>query len=186
MQVSQKAGKVVWYSHLLKNFPEFVVIHTVKSFNVLNKAQVGALWNSLAFSMSHECWKFDLWFFCVSQSSLYIWKFSVCILLKPNLKDFEPNLADVWKWMQLYGNLNFLWLCLSLRLEWNRPFLVRWPLLSWDWNETDLFQSGGHCWVFQICEHIECSTLTASSFRILNSSTGIPSPPLAFLVVNAS
>ena len=49
--------------------------------------------------------------------------------------------------------------------------------------KTDLFQSCGHCWVFQICWHIECSTLTASSFRILNSSAGIPSPPLALFTV---
>ena len=44
--------------------------------------------------------------------------------------------------------------------------------------KTDLFQSCGHCWVFQICWHIECNTFTAPSFRIWNSSTGIPSPPL--------
>ena len=44
---------------------------------------------------------------------------------------------------------------------------------------TDLFQSYGHCWVLQICWHIECSTFTALSFRIWNSSAGIPSPPLA-------
>ena len=49
--------------------------------------------------------------------------------------------------------------------------------------KTDLFQSSGHCWVFQICWHIECSTFTASSFRIWNTSTGIPSPPLALFVV---
>ena len=49
--------------------------------------------------------------------------------------------------------------------------------------KTDLFQSCGHCGVFQICWHIECSTFTASSFRIWNSSTGIPSPPLALFVV---
>ena len=49
--------------------------------------------------------------------------------------------------------------------------------------KNDLFQSCGHCWVFQICWHIECSTFTASSFRIWNSSTGIPSPPLALSVV---
>ena len=49
--------------------------------------------------------------------------------------------------------------------------------------KTDLFQSCGHCWVFQICWLIECSTFTASSFRIWNSSTGIPSPPLALFVV---
>ena len=49
--------------------------------------------------------------------------------------------------------------------------------------KSDLFQSCGYGWVFQICWHIECSTFTASSFRIWNSSTGIPSPPLALFVV---
>ena len=49
--------------------------------------------------------------------------------------------------------------------------------------KTDLSQSCGHCWVFQICWHIECSTFTASSFRIWNSSTGIPSPLLAMFIV---
>ena len=49
--------------------------------------------------------------------------------------------------------------------------------------KIDLFQSCGHCWVFQICWHIECITITAPSFRILNSSACIPSPPLALFVV---
>ena len=52
--------------------------------------------------------------------------------------------------------------------------------------KTDLFQSCGHCWVFQMCWHIEYGTFTASSFRIWNSSTGIPSPPLALFVVMLS
>ena len=52
--------------------------------------------------------------------------------------------------------------------------------------KTDVFQSCGHCCVFQICWHIECSTFTASSFRMWNSSTGIPSPPLALFVVMLS
>jgi len=52
--------------------------------------------------------------------------------------------------------------------------------------KTDLFQSCGHCWVFQICWHIECSTFIASPFRIWNSSTGIPSPPLVLFIVMIS
>ena len=52
--------------------------------------------------------------------------------------------------------------------------------------KTDLFQFCGHCWVFQICWHIECSTFTASSFKIWNSSGGILSPPLALLMVRLS
>ena len=70
------------------------------------------------------------------------------------------------RWVQLCASLSILWHCLSLGLEWNWFF----PVLC-------------HCWVFQICWHIECSTFTASSFRIWNRSTGIPSPPLALFVV---
>ena len=51
MQISQEAGQVVWYSHLFKNFPQFVVTNTVKGFGVDNKAEVDIFWNSLAFSM---------------------------------------------------------------------------------------------------------------------------------------
>jgi len=52
--------------------------------------------------------------------------------------------------------------------------------------ETDIFQSCGHCWVFQICLHIECSTFTTSAFRIWNSSPEIPSPPPALFVMMLS
>ena len=51
IQISQETGQVVWYSHLLKTFPQFVVIHTVKGFGIVNKAEVNVFWNSLAFSM---------------------------------------------------------------------------------------------------------------------------------------
>ena len=51
IQISQKGDKVVWYSHVLKNFPQVVVIHTVKGFDAVNKAEVDFSWNSLAFSM---------------------------------------------------------------------------------------------------------------------------------------
>ena len=91
---------------------------------------------------------------------LYIWKFSVHVLLKSSLKDFEHNLANV-KWAQLYGSLNTLW---------HR-------------NENWFSSVRGHHWVFQICWHIEGSTLTASFFRMWNSSAGIPWPSLALFIV---
>ena len=56
-------------------------------------------------------------------------------------------------------------------------------LFFWIGMKTDLFQSCGHSWVFQICWHIDCSTFTASSFRVWNISTGIPSPLLALILV---
>jgi len=51
IEISQEAGQVVWYSHLFKNFPQFVVIHTVKGFSIVNEAEVDFFWNSLTFSM---------------------------------------------------------------------------------------------------------------------------------------
>ena len=54
MQISQEAGKVVWYSHLLKNFPQFVVIHIVKGFNVVNEAEVDVFLELFAFSMIQQ------------------------------------------------------------------------------------------------------------------------------------
>ena len=71
--------------------------------------------------------------------------------------------------MQLCSSSNILWDCLSLGLKWKLTFSS--PMAT------------AKCWVFQICWHIEWSTFTASSFRIWNSSTGIPSPPLALFVV---
>ena len=54
IQISQEAGQVVWYSHLFKDFPQFVVIHTVKGFGVVNKAEEDFFFNSLAFSMIQQ------------------------------------------------------------------------------------------------------------------------------------
>ena len=51
IQISQEAGQVFWYSQLLKNFPEFVVVHTVKGFGIVNKTEVDVIWTSLAFSL---------------------------------------------------------------------------------------------------------------------------------------
>ena len=51
MQISQEAGQVVWYSYLFQNFPQFVVIHTVKGFGIVNKAEVDVFWNFIAFLM---------------------------------------------------------------------------------------------------------------------------------------
>ena len=157
IQISQEAGQVVWYSHLFQNFPQFIVIHTVKGFGIVNKAEVDVFWNSLAFfddpdptdvgnSISGSS--------AFSKSSLNIWNFMVHLLLKPGLENFEHYFA-------------------SVQDEWNCG--IEWTFFGiaflWDWNENWLFPVRVHCWVFQICWHIECSTFTASSFRIWNSST---------------
>jgi len=126
-------------------------------------------WNSLAFLMIQRMLAIWSGSSAFSKSSLNIWEFMVHILLKPGLENFEHYFASMWD----ECNCAVVWTFFGI------AFL-------WDWNETDLFQSCGHCWVFQICWHIECSTFTASSFRIWNSSTGIPSPPPALFLLMLS
>ena len=129
IQVSQEVGQVVWYSHLLKNFIQFAVIHTVKGFGIVNKAAV---------SLALSCFFDDLadvgnlisGSSAFSKSSMNICKFTVHILLKPGLKNFEHYLASMWGecncvvvWT--FFGIAFLW-------DWNEnwPFPVLWPLLS--------------------------------------------------------
>ena len=97
IQISQEAGQVVWYSHLFNNFPQFVVIHTVKGFGIVNKAEIDV------FFLEVSC------FFCdpmdvgnlisdssaFSKTSLNIREFTVHVLLKPGLENFEHSFAGV-------------------------------------------------------------------------------------------
>ena len=92
-------------------------------------------------------------------------KFIVHILLKPSLENFEHYFTSVWD----ECNCAVIWAFFGI------DFLIG--------MKTDLFHFCGHCQVFHICWHLECNTFTASSFRIWTSSTGIPSLPLALLIV---
>ena len=90
IQVSQEAGKVVWYSHLLKNFPQFVVIHTVKGFGVVNKAEADVFLElSCFFDDPTDVGNLISGSSAFSKSSLNIWKFMVHMLLKPGLENFS-------------------------------------------------------------------------------------------------
>ena len=166
IQISQEPGQVVWYSHLFQNFPQFAVIQTAKAFGIINKAEVDVFLEFLCFfydpvgdgNLISGSSAF-------SKSSLNIWKYMVHILLKPTLENFEHYFASLWGECKCvvvwtFFGIAFLW-------DWNEnwPFPVLWTLLS-----------------FEFSWHIECSTFTASYFRICNSSTGIPSPPLALFI----
>ena len=118
IQISQEAGQVVWYSHLFPNFPQFVMIYTVKGFGVVNKADAFLVFScflndpmDVGNLMSHSS--------AFSKSSLNIWGFMVYILLKPGLENFEHYFASVWD----ECNCAIVWTLFVT------AFL-------WDWNEN--------------------------------------------------
>ena len=127
IQISQETGQVVWYSHCFQNFPQFIVIHTVKGFNIVNEAGV---------FLELSCFSNDPMGVgnlisgssAFSKSSLNIWKFSVRALLKPSLENFDHYFASVWDecncvvvWT--FFDISFLW-------NWNEnwPCPVLWSL----------------------------------------------------------
>ena len=130
IQISQEAGQVVWYSHLLKSFPQFVVIHPVRGFGVINKAVDVFLDFFCFFDDPVDVGNLISGSSAFSKSSLNIWKFMVHILLKPGLENFECYFASMWDecncvvvWA--FFGIAFLW-------DWNEnwPLPVLWPLLS--------------------------------------------------------
>ena len=87
---------MVWYSHLLKNFPQFVVIHTVKGFSIVNEAEVDDFLEFPGFFYDPmDVGNLISGSSIFSKSTMYIWKFSVHILLKPSLDDFGHDLGSM-------------------------------------------------------------------------------------------
>ena len=91
VQISQEAAQVVWYFHILKTSPQFVVIHMVKGFGLVNKAEVDVFFLELScfFDDPTHVGNLISGYFAFSKSILNIWKFMVHILLKPGLENFE-------------------------------------------------------------------------------------------------
>ena len=144
------------------------MIHTIKGFHVVNEAEVSVFfWNSLTFPMIQQMWAIwplsPLPFLnpaCTSESFqfMYCWSLA-CRILSITLPAREMNMI-----------VQYLEHSLAL------PFFRI-------GKKTELFHSYGHCRVFHTCWHIECSTLKASSFRILNSLAWVPSPRIALFIV---
>ena len=87
---------MVWYSHLFQNFPQFIVIHTVKGFGIVNKAEVDiSLELSCFFNDTADVSNLISGSSAFSKTSLNIWKFPVHVLLKPGLENFEHYFTSV-------------------------------------------------------------------------------------------
>ena len=139
---------------------------SVKVFDIVNKAEADVFLElSCFFYDPTDIGNLISGSSTFSKSSLNIWKFMVHALLKPDLENFEHYFTSMWD----ECNCVIIWTFFGIAFLWdwneNWPFPVLWPLLSFP-----------NCW------HIECSTFIASSFRIENSSTGIPSPSLTLLI----
>ena len=129
IQVSQEAGQVVLYAHFFQNFPQFIVIHTVKVFGIVKKAEIDVFLEfSCFFDDPGDVGNLISGSSAFSKTISNIWKFMVHILLKPGLENFKHyftsikcNCAVVWA----FFGIAFLW-------DWNEnwPFLVLWPMLS--------------------------------------------------------
>ena len=129
IQISQEAGHVVWYSHLFQYFPQFIVIHTVKDFGIVNKAEIDVFLEvSCFFDDPTDVGNLISGSSAFSKTSLNIWKFLVHELLKPAWRILSIALlaCDMSAIMQQFEH--------SLAL----PFFGT-------GKETDLFQSCGHC-----------------------------------------
>ena len=170
MQVSQEAGQVVWCSHLFQNFPQFIVIHIVEGFGIVNKAEIdGFLKLSCFFDDPADIGNLISRSSAFSKTSLKIWKFTVHVLLKPGLENFEHYFTSMWD----ECNCAVVWAFFGIAFlrDWNEnwPFPVLWPLLS--------FPNLLAYWV----QHFH-----SIIFQDLNSSIGIPSHPLALFIVMLS
>ena len=120
IQVSQKAGKVVWYSHFSQNFSQFIVIHTVKGFGIVYKAEVDVFLELSCFPNDPmDVGNLISGSSAFSKFSLNIWKFTVHVLLKPGLQNFEHYFTSVWD----ECNCAVVWAFFGI------TFL-------WDWNEN--------------------------------------------------
>ena len=125
IQISQEAGQVVWYSHLFQNFPQFVLTHTVKDFGIVNKVKVDVFLElSCLFHDPADVSNLISGSSAFSKSSLNIWKFTIHVLLNPDLGDFEHYFASVWD----ERNCAVVWTFFDIAFLWN--WNENWPFSS--------------------------------------------------------
>ena len=130
IQMSQEAGQVVWYSHLFQNFPQFIVIHTDKDVGIVNKAEIDVFLELSCFlDDPADVGNLISGSSAFSKTSFNTWKFTVHVLLKPGLENFEHYFTSMWN----ECNCTVVWTFFGIAFfwDWNENWLfpVLWPLL---------------------------------------------------------
>ena len=164
IQISQEAGQMVWYSHLFQNFPQFIVIRTVKGFSIVNKAEIDAFLElSWFFDDPVDIGNLISGSSAFSKSSLNIWKFTVHILLKPGLENFKHYFTSVWD----ECNCAVVWAFFGIAFLWgwneNWPFPVLWPLLSFP-NLLAYWVQHFHSIIFQDLKEFNWNSIPYACF----------------------
>ena len=170
IQVSQEAGQVVWYFHHFQNFPQFIVIHTVKSFGMVNKAEIDVFLElSCLFHDPADVGNLISGSSAFSKASLNIWKFTVHVLLKPGLENFEHYFTSVWDECNCAGvwaffGIAFLW-------DWNEnwPFPVLLLLPSFP-NLLAYWVQHFHSIIFQDLKELNWNSITSTNFVCSDAS----------------
>ena len=169
---------MVWYSHPFQNLPQFIVIHTVKGFGIVNKAEIDAFLELSCFIHDPaDVGNLISGSSAFSKTSLNIRKFMVHILLKPGLENFEHYLTSMWD----EYNCALVWAFFGIALLWdwneNWPFPVLWPLLS-------LYEISIN-WFTELCLYIHiydiCHLITS---RVIIKSPGFA--PQQVVVLSSS
>ena len=144
IQISQEADQVVWYSHLFHNFPQLIVFHTVKGFGIVNKAEIDVfLEHSCCFDVPADVDNLISGSSAFSKTRLNTWKFTVHILLKPGLENFENYFTSMWDecncavvWT--FFGIAFLWECYVSLIQNLLKFWVKtfgWVIWLDFWND---------------------------------------------------
>ena len=156
-QVSQEAGQVVWYSHLSQNFPQLIVIHTVKGFGIVNNAEIDVFLElSCFFDDLGDVGNLISGSSPFPKTSLNIWKFTVHVFLKPGVENFEHYFTSVWD----ECNCAVVWTFLDISFLWkwneNWPFPVLQPLLNFPNSCLQFSSVTQSC--LTLCDPMNCCT----------------------------
>ena len=164
IQISQEAGELVWYSHLFQNFPQFVVIHTVKDFGLVNKAEMDVFLELSCFYHDPEdVGNLISGSSAFSKTSLNVREFMVHVLLKSGLENFEHYFTSMWD----ECNCAVVWAFFGIAFlrDWNEngPFPVLWPLLSFP-NLLAYWLQHFHSIIFQDLKQLHWNSIISTNF----------------------